>query len=188
MDESVKALAEQLMRKGYDELPERDQRVLRRIAARTAISRDLSLGGAQTAPIGARIADRVAQFGGSWAFILIFAAVVASWVALNAWALTVALDPYPFVFLNLILSMVAAFQAPVIMMSQNRQSEKDRLAAAHDYEVNLKAELEIMSLHEKVDDIRMHQLERLFAQNAARLEAIEALLRGAIKPETQAPH
>jgi uncharacterized membrane protein len=75
--------------------------------------------------------------------------------------------------------MLAALQAPIIMMSQNRQSEKDRLAAAHDYEVNLKAELEIMSLHEKVDDIRMHQLERLFAQNTGRLEAIEALLRAA---------
>ena len=179
MDDKVKALAEQLMRKGYDELPERDQRVLRRIAARTAISRDLSLGGAKGEPLGAWVADRVAQFGGSWTFILIFAAMIVCWVALNAWALAVALDPYPFVFLNLILSMLAALQAPIIMMSQNRQSEKDRLAAAHDYEVNLKAELEIMSLHEKVDDIRMHQLERLFAQNTGRLEAIEALLRAA---------
>ncbi len=177
MDDKLRALAEHLLNKGYDELSERDQRVLRRIAARSAISRDMSLGGPTTSTFGARVADRVAAFGGSWTFILIFGAVVAGWVALNAWMLVRALDPYPFVFLNLLLSMVAAFQAPVIMMSQNRQNEKDRLAAAHDYEVNLKAELEIMSLHEKFDELRMHQLELLFGETASRLAAIEALLQ-----------
>ncbi|WP_372837967.1 DUF1003 domain-containing protein [Phaeovulum sp.] len=187
MDEKLRALAEHLLKKGYDELSERDQRVLRRIAARSAISRDLSLRAERAPSFGARVADRVAAFGGSWTFILTFGAVVAGWVALNALMLTRAVDPYPFVFLNLLLSMVAAFQAPVIMMSQNRQSEKDRLAAAHDYEVNLKAELEIMSLHEKFDELRMHHLERMFGETSARLAAIEALLQPKVEGTASTP-
>ncbi len=173
MDPKVRALAERLMQRGYDDLSERDRRVLRRVAARTAISRDLSLLRTGDS-LGARVADRVAAFGGSWSFIGLFMGLLLVWVASNVWLAVRAPDPYPFVFLNLILSMVAAFQAPVIMMSQNRQSEKDRLAAAHDYEVNLKAELEIMSLHEKLDDIRLRQLDQRFTEMTERLAGIEA--------------
>ena len=172
MDERVRDLAERLLSKGYDDLPEREQRVLRRIASRAAISRDIDASFRGELTFGDRVADRVAAFGGSWSFIGLFAAVIAGWVVLNLWVLTQPADPYPFVFLNLILSMVAAVQAPVIMMSQNRQAAKDRVAAAHDYEVNLKAELEIMSLHEKVDDIRMRQLEALFARLEAKIDAL----------------
>lgn len=172
MDERVRDLAERLLSKGYDDLPEREQRVLRRIASRAAISRDVDESFRGELSFGDRVADRVAAFGGSWSFIGLFAAVIVGWVALNAWLMTDPADPYPFVFLNLILSMVAAVQAPVIMMSQNRQAAKDRVAAAHDYEVNLKAELEIMSLHEKVDDIRMRQLEALFARLEAKIDAL----------------
>lgn len=172
MDERVRELAERLLSKGYDDLPEREQRVLRRIAGRAAISRNVNESFRQELSFGDRVADRVAAFGGSWSFIILFAAVVLGWVAANVWIMVRPADPYPFVFLNLILSMVAAIQAPVIMMSQNRQAAKDRLAAAHDYEVNLKAELEIMSLHEKVDDIRMRQLEALFARLEAKIDAL----------------
>jgi uncharacterized membrane protein len=172
MDEHVRELAERLLSKGYDDLPEREQRVLRRIAGRAAISRNVNESFRRELSFGDRVADRVAAFGGSWSFIILFALVILGWVAANVWIMVRPADPYPFVFLNLILSMVAAIQAPVIMMSQNRQAAKDRLAAAHDYEVNLKAELEIMSLHEKVDDIRMRQLEALFARLEAKIDAL----------------
>ena len=102
---------------------------------------------------GERIADKIAKLGGSWTFILLFLGFLTVWVAMNVWLLgRDAFDPYPFIFLNLVLSMIAAIQAPVIMMSQNRQSQRDRLEAAHDYQVNLKAEIEIMALHEKLDE------------------------------------
>lgn len=172
MDEHVRELAERLLSKGYDDLPEREQRVLRRIAGRAAISRNVNESFRRELSFGDRVADRVAAFGGSWSFIILFALVILGWVAANVWIMVRPADPYPFVFLNLILSMVAAIQAPVIMMSQNRQAAKDRLAAAHDYEVNLKAELEIMSLHEKVDDIRMRQLETLFARLEGKIDRL----------------
>ncbi len=172
MDEHVHKLAERLLKKGYGDLPEREQRVLRRIAKRMAISRNVNEAFEDQLSVGDRVADRVAAFGGSWSFIFLFGAVILGWVAVNLWVMTKPADPYPFVFLNLILSMVAAVQAPVIMMSQNRQAAKDRITATHDYEVNLKAELEIMSLHEKVDDIRMHQLEALFTRLEAKIDAL----------------
>ena len=171
MDAKLRILSERLLRKSFEELNERDRRVLRHVAEHGTVARDLSQ---PESDLGARIADRVAAFGGSWAFIGIFALVLLGWVALNTVILVAAVDPYPFVFLNLILSMLAAVQAPVIMMSQNRQAEKDRLAAAHDYEVNLKAEIEIMRLHEKLDELRMVALEGRFAALEARLDAIAA--------------
>ena len=177
MDERVRDLATKLLSAGYDDLPEREQRVLRRIAARAAISRNLAEAPRADLSFGDRVADRVAAFGGSWSFILLFAAIIGAWVFLNGWALAHPADPYPFIFLNLILSMIAAVQAPVIMMSQNRQAKKDREAAGHDYEVNLTAELEIMSLHEKLDDLRQHQLEGHFKTMEDRLAAIEARLK-----------
>lgn len=170
MDDKVRGLAERLLKRGYDDLRPHEQRVLRRIAARAAIPagpEDVEAPG-----FGDRVADRVAAFGGSWAFIFLSTGLILAWVVLNAWLLSRPADPYPFVFLNLILSMVAALQAPVIMMSQNRQSAKDRAAAAHDYEVNLKADLEIMGLHEKVDDIRQNQLRTMLERLEAKIDAI----------------
>jgi uncharacterized membrane protein len=108
----------------------------------------------EQATFGQRLSDKVAAVGGSWKFIMVFAAVLLGWMLLNSQILGklgTPFDPYPFIFLNLILSTVAAIQAPIIMMSQNRQSAKDRIAAAHDYEVNLRAELEILRLHAKID-------------------------------------
>lgn len=116
------------------------------------------------ATFGQRAADAVARFGGSWTFIMLFALVLVGWVVLNSFLLARSgskpFDPYPYILLNLFLSMLASIQAPVILMSQNRQGEKDRLSARNDYEVNLKAELEIISLHEKLDAMKAIQLEQ----------------------------
>jgi len=138
---------------------------------------------ASTETAGDRIADRVARFGGSWTFILLFIAALVIWVALNAFLMTAyarAFDPYPFVFLNLILSMVAALQAPIILMSQNRQANRDRVAAALDYDVNLKAELEIMAVHEKLDGLRIDRLHALVEKQHAMLEELTAFGRGSM--------
>ncbi len=117
-----------------------------------------------------KLADQVAKVGGSWGFIITFIVALITWVSLNVLLATRAFDPYPFIFLNLVLSMVAALQAPVIMMSQNRQGVVDRAAAEHDYVVNLRAELEIMLLHDKLDALRERDI-------LARTDAIDAQLK-----------
>jgi uncharacterized membrane protein len=112
--------------------------------------------------VGERLADRLAVFGGSWTFLMLFGVFLAAWILTNSLVLLWhPVDPYPFILLNLVLSCLAAMQAPIIMMSQNRQEAKDRLRSQHDYQVNLKAELEIRQLHEKVDHLLSHQWERL---------------------------
>lgn len=112
--------------------------------------------------LGERLADKVATFGGSWVFLICFAIFLGLWITINTVVMvTQPADPYPFILLNLILSCLAAIQAPVIMMSQNRQEAKDRLRSQNDYQINLKAELEIQHLHEKLDHLLMHQWERL---------------------------
>jgi uncharacterized membrane protein len=164
MDERVHQLAEQLLATGLEKLSERERRVITRVAERSQISRDVNSVFEEKQTLGDRLADRVARFGGSWTFIILFLSTLAAWTVLNSVVLASyheAFDPYPYIFLNLVLSMLAALQAPVILMSQNRQAARDRLAAGHDYEVNLKAELEIMGLHEKLDRIRSQHLEEL---------------------------
>ena len=114
------------------------------------------------ASVGDRLADAIARIGGSWGFIIGFFAFLLFWVATNTLFLTAdRFDPYPFIFLNLVLSMVAAVQAPIIMMSQNRAATRDRLDASHDYEINLKAEIEILALHEKLDAMRREDSQRM---------------------------
>lgn len=138
--------------------------VLERILARQPIARDAGDVADEQATFGDRLADRVAAIGGSWTFIILFAVVLFVWMLLNSDVLSrwgMAFDPYPFIFLNLMLSTLAAIQAPVIMMSQNRQSAKDRLAASLDYEVNLRTELEILRLHEKLDEAIVDRLDRI---------------------------
>lgn len=127
-----------------------------------------------------RLADRVAAVGGSWGFIFAFAAVLFGWMGINSLLATgkLAFDPYPFIFLNLILSMLAAIQAPVIMMSQNRQAARDRKAAEHDYTVNLRAELEIMRLHDKLDAVREQELLDLIRCNNELLMIVKERLGG----------
>ena len=112
---------------------------------------------------GQKISDKVARFGGSWKFIIIFGSVLIVWILFNTLAITVLrFDPYPFILMNLVLSCIAALQAPIIMMSQNRQEEKDRMRAENDYMVNLKAELEVRSLHEKMDLLLEEQIKTLY--------------------------
>ena len=125
---------------------------------------------------GETLADGIASFGGSWKFLLAFATVVIAWVAVNSVALFARpFDPYPFILLNLVLSCLAAIQAPVIMMSQNRMESRDRLRAEHDYKVNLKAELEIRHLHEKLDHLLKHQWTRLLEIQEIQLELMKEL-------------
>lgn len=133
---------------------------------RTQVSRNPNVEEQEMLTFGQRVADKVASFGGSWTFIIIFGVILAIWVVLNSSALLVKhFDPYPYILLNLFLSMIASVQAPVIMMSQNRQAAKDRLKSDLDYEVNLKAEMEVAHLHRKID----HIYERL-EEHWARLE------------------
>ncbi len=128
---------------------------------------------------GQRLADHVAKFGGSWTFISIFGAILLFWVILNSIILarySKAFDPYPYILLNLFLSMLASIQAPIIMMSQNRQAAKDRLDAAHDYEVNLKAEMEIKTLHQKLDELREQQWVELVDMQQEQIRLLTKLL------------
>jgi uncharacterized membrane protein len=178
MDERVRRLAEQLLDTGLDQLPERERRVITRVAERSRISRDVNSAFDEKQTFGDRLADRVARFGGSWAFIVLFLGTLVAWAVLNSVVLawySAAFDPYPYIFLNLMLSMLAALQAPVILMAQNRQATRDRLAAGHDYEVNLKAELEIMGLHEKLDRIRSQHLEELLRTQQEQLGLLAQL-------------
>ncbi|ANM04472.1 hypothetical protein AMC78_CH02385 [Rhizobium phaseoli] len=157
--------------KPADELGDIEKRVLAKAHERKVISTDVNAAFSAEASFGERVADGIARVGGSWSFIIAFLAFLGVWTIINTILLaTRAFDPYPFVFLNLILSMLAAIQAPIIMMSQNRQAERDRFEAAKDYEVNLKAELEVLSLHQKID---MHVLTELTAlrEDVARLSA-----------------
>jgi uncharacterized membrane protein len=128
--------------------------------------------------LGERMADKIASFGGSWYFLITFAALMGVWIVLNSVILfNRAFDPFPFILLNLILSCLAAVQAPVIMMSQNRQEAKDRLRSQHDYQVNLKAELEIRHLHEKVDHLLSHQWQRLVEIQQIQIELLSELTK-----------
>src|SRR5947209_12566907 len=160
MSQHLQETAKRFLRKEWDKLTERERRVVKRLVERAHISRNTNREFEDERTFGQRLADKIATFGGSWTFIIIFGAILLIWIALNSFLLlyrTGPFDPYPYILLNLFLSMLAALQAPVIMMSQNRQAAKDRLDAAHDYEVNLKAELESVSLHEKVDGLRQQR-------------------------------
>ncbi|MDB6060333.1 MAG: putative rane protein [Verrucomicrobiaceae bacterium] len=134
-------------------LGERERRVFEKFLSGEIVARDATVEQQEQTTLGQRAADRIAGFGGSWAFMGLFAAILFAWMRYNSEA-TDPFDPYPFILLNLVLSCIAAAQAPIILMSQNRQSEKDRLHARLDYEVNLKAEVEILALHDKLDELR----------------------------------
>jgi uncharacterized membrane protein len=166
-------------RQVYGEFGVSEQRVMESLKQRLHVSRNTNRQFETNLTFGQRVADQIAAFVGSWAFILIFVSLLVSWVILNAFVLPrigKAFDLYPFILLNLMLSMVAALQAPLIMMSQNRQSAKDRLQAEHDYEVNLKAELEILGLHEKLDMLRERQWAELVAMQQEQIGLLTRLL------------
>ena len=179
--------AEKLFGSSYESMDERTKKVARHITERKHISTNLSQTFDKNVTFGQRAADAVARFGGSWAFIMLFAVVLIFWVVLNSYILVnynKAFDPYPYILLNLFLSMLASIQAPVILMSQNRQGEKDRLNAEHDYEVNLKAELEIMLLHEKVDLLREEQWSELIVIQKEQLKLLSHLIEKTAEKNT----
>ena len=141
-----------------------------------SIVENLSNPPSETITTGQSIADKVAEFGGSWRFIILFGMIVTAWILVNVIALgPLKFDPYPFILMNLVLSCIAALQAPVIMMSQNRKEEKDRKRAENDYLVNLKAEMEIRSLHQKIDLLVADQIKMLFDTQAQQMSMIKEL-------------
>ena len=144
------------------------------------VSRDTNQEFDETLTFGQRLADKVAAFGGSWTFILLSLGLMAFWILLNSVLLvrqgTQPFDPYPYILLNLVLSMCAALQAPVIMMSQNRQAAKDRLSVEHDYAVNIKSEVQILKLHEKIDDLKEREWQDLIALQQKQIDALNELL------------
>ena len=149
-------LAKALLGQAYSDLSTGEKKVIASIAENTAVSVDINETFHDSLTLGQMVADRIATFGGSWTFIGLFFAFIISWILINTVWYSVGdiFDPYPFILLNLGLSSLAAFQAPIIMMSQNRQVSKDRLEQKTTYEINLKLELELMRLHEKIDAIQ----------------------------------
>ncbi|WP_459821750.1 DUF1003 domain-containing protein [Desulfomicrobium salsuginis] len=157
------------------ELTRLEEDVLRSLRDEELLSSNINEEYSESLTMGERLADRLADFGGSWKFILIFAGTLVVWICWNAYQAAQAFDPYPFILLNLVLSCLAALQAPVIMMSQNRQEAKDRLRSENDYQVNLKAELEIKHLNEKVDHLLTRQWQRLLEIQDLQVQLIEDL-------------
>jgi uncharacterized membrane protein len=171
--DAIADLARQLLDLDEGKLSPRDKRVIERVVKRLAISRDVGEEFTRDWTFGQRLADAVANVGGSWGFITGFGVVLVSWVTLNTVILAArAFDPYPYILLNLCLSVLAAIQGPIILMSQNRAAARDRIMARHDYEVNLKAEIEIAGLHAKLDQIRAHELATLIEHLETAVESI----------------
>lgn len=168
----------EVIKQDKGELSALDEQVIKSIKDQELLSKDINAEYEQQLTLGERLSDKLADFGGSWRFLIIFAVLLFLWIALNSIVLYIQpFDPYPFIFLNLILSCIAAIQAPIIMMSQNRQEERDRLHAEHDYRINLKAELEIRNLHDKVDHLLTNQWQRLLEIQEIQMELMEELSR-----------
>ncbi len=167
---------EEVIKQDKGELTTLEAQVVESLKAQDLLAKNLNDEYEQQLSLGEKLADRLADFGGSWRFIGIFGGILFVWVVVNtALVLEKPFDPYPFIFLNLILSCLAAIQAPVIMMSQNRQESKDRLRADYDYRVNLKAELEIRNLHEKIDNLVVNQWQRLLEIQKIQTDLMEEL-------------
>lgn len=164
------------------ELTTLDHDVLESLQRHETLSSNVDAEFEKDSTLGEKMADGVSSFGGSWRFIIIFASILVIWIALNSFLLLKRpFDPYPFILLNLVLSCLAAIQAPVIMMSQNRVEAKDRLRSQHDYRVNLKAELEIRQLHDKIDHLLSHQWERLIEIQQIQIDLLSELTRLGVK-------
>ena len=172
-----KAVSEYLV-KEVGELSDLEKTVLTSINSNTTITDKLEGDEGMKLTFGQKIADKVATFGGSWTFIILFGVFICIWIFTNVyWLVNKGFDPYPFILLNLILSCIAAMQAPVIMMSQNRQEEKDRDRAKKDYMINLKSELEIRTLHEKIDHFIMDQQQELIEIQKVQIDLMNDILK-----------
>jgi uncharacterized membrane protein len=197
LDTSPEGLAEELLGRPYAELDPEEQRVLERVTC-SDIELDSDELEVSSGRIGDRMADAVARVGGSWGFIVVFSVVLVAWMLINGPLgnkFGMVWDKYPYIFLNLMLSTVAALQAPIIMMSQNRQAKKDRIYNRHDYEVNLRTTLEILRLHRKIDRMfnKMGQLQGSVLEvghvtEAAVEQALEAALPQATSAKRETPH
>lgn len=182
MENRIKHLSETFFKRNVNELGAKEKGILERALRRIKVSHDTNKEFDSQLSFGQRVADKVATFGGSWTFIIIFIGLMIGWIIWNSYLFfnkPESFDPFPYILLNLFLSMTAAIQAPIILMSQNRQSSKDRLDAAHDYEVNLKAELEILGLHEKLDDLRETKWQILLETQQRQIELLTKLLEDA---------
>ena len=169
----------QILKQEKDEIITLDKKLLEAVAKyeskNTTPLKDEDEG---NSTFGQRIADKVAAFGGSWTFIILFMMIIVVWININIFVFNdKGFDPYPFILLNLILSCLAALQAPVIMMSQNRQEEKDRSRAQNDYQINLKAETEIIQLHSKLDHLMLNYGQRMFEIQQIQIEMMEQILQ-----------
>ena len=172
----------------YQKLSELEHSVVSKITRRGRVSKLVHQDLDTQMTFGERVADKVAQFGGSWRFILIFGGILVVWMTINSYViLKRPFDPYPFILLNLVLSTLAALQAPVIMMSQNRQAHKDRMQANQDYEINLMAEIEIRDLHDKLDSLRFKQWHELWHIQKRQIELLEHLCERHANPEAKLP-
>src|SRR6266567_3438961 len=178
LGEFRKDYVKEVLQDEIGELSVLDQEVIESLQQHEIVSSDISKQFEKKLTFGERLSDHIASFGGSWRFIILFGTVLFGWIILNAiFLLDRGFDPYPFILLNLILSCLAAIQAPIIMMSQNRAELRDRLRAENDYKVNLKAELEIRHLHEKIDHLLRRQYNRLFEIQQIQIELLEEISR-----------
>lgn len=164
---------EEILREEHGEYTDLDREVAESIARQETIAENVEDDFEEHRTLGERLSDGLASFGGSWAFLISFGVVLFGWMALNIAMAASAFDPYPFILLNLVLSCLAAIQAPIIMMSQKRQEAKDRLRSFNDYQVNLKAELEVRHLHEKIDHLITRQWQRLAEIQQVQLEMLQ---------------
>lgn len=172
-----KKFMEHMLRAEGKELSKLERDVLKSVNENELLVQNIEPTLNKDLTVGDRLADRIAEFGGSWTFIITFFSFIILWMAVNLFILaTKPFDPYPFILLNLILSCLAAIQAPIIMMSQNRQESKDRIRAEHDYKVNLKAELEIRLLHEKIDHLLLQQNQRLMEIQQLQVDLMDDIL------------
>ena len=172
-----KKYLELLLKEEMGELSHLEQDVLKSINSNEVVSENIEPDMAEKFTFGEKLSDKIATFGGSWPFIILFFTFLFCWMGVNVYLLTTrAFDPYPFILLNLVLSCIAAIQAPIIMMSQNRQESRDRIRAEHDYKVNLKAELEIRLLHEKVDHLLLQQNQRLLEIQQIQIDLMQDIM------------
>ena len=166
----------EVLQEEIGELSALDNEVVESLQQHEILSSDISKQFEKKLTFGERLSDTIAAFGGSWTFIIVFSLILLVWIGLNSFILAnQSFDPYPYILMNLVLSALAALQAPVIMMSQNRSEARDRLRGENDYKINLKAELEIRHLHEKIDHLLRKQYNRLFEIQQIQIELLEEL-------------
>lgn len=181
MNEYREKYISEFLNKKLGNLTEVEKQVIQSVSKNTMISTEVEEDEKEIT-FGQKLADKVAEFGGSWGFIIFFMTFLVAWILLNIfWLSNHGFDPYPFILLNLILSCIAAIQAPVIMMSQNRQEEKDRDRAKKDYKINLKSELEIRELHEKIDHLIIHYQQDLLEIQKTQIDLLENILHNVKK-------